>query len=310
MALILYFLVLLSLSISFRALMQLVFHKSIIINKRVQTYIGTPKTSQNDRKKKSLESRLLFNKATILTEGMEVKLSSRISKEAKMDLERKLVEAGLSEKWTPVKFRFFQLLIGAFLFISCFLLFWRMAESLSTLLLLAGALGVLGYVYPTFYLGRLKKKRIAKVQKKLADFFDMVNLSVEAGMGLDAALVKVCRNTSGPLVEEFQRTLEEMHLGKSRREAFVGLRNRIPLDAFQSIMTSLIQADQLGLGMSKALAALTERIREHQRQLARETAMKAPIKMLFPMIFFIFPAILVIILGPFIIYLLQNGLGG
>ena len=101
-----------------------------------------------------------------------------------------------------------------------------------------------------------------------------------------------------------------MKLGKSRREAFSDLRYRVPSDQFQSIMSSLIQADQLGIGMAKILKQLTVRIREHQRELAREQAMKAPIKMMFPMVLFIFPSLFIVLLGPLVIYLITVGLGG
>ena len=101
-----------------------------------------------------------------------------------------------------------------------------------------------------------------------------------------------------------------MKLGKSRREAFYDLRKRVPSDSFQSIITSLIQADQLGIGMAKVLGNLTVRVREQRRETAREQAMKAPVKMLFPMVFFIFPSLFIVILGPLVIQLVTEGFGG
>ena len=140
----------------------------------------------------------------------------------------------------------------------------------------------------------------------MPDFFDIVNLSIEAGMGLDAALLKVCKQTKGPLSDEFLQTLEDMSLGKSRREAFSDLRERVPVHQFQSIITSLIQADMLGVGMAKVIRSLTDRIREQRTQFAREKAMKAPVKMVFPMLLFIFPAMFIVMLGPLVIYLIQT----
>ena len=113
----------------------------------------------------------------------------------------------------------------------------------------------------------------------------------------------------GPLSDEFTLTLEDMKLGKSRREAFYDLRKRVPSDSFQSVINALIQADQLGIGMAKVLGNLTTRIREQQREAAREQAMKAPVKMLFPMIIFIFPSLFIVILGPMAIKLITEGLG-
>ena len=110
----------------------------------------------------------------------------------------------------------------------------------------------------------------------------------------------------GPLSEEFLQTIEDMRLGKSRREAFSDLRNRVPVYHFQSIITSLIQADMLGVGMAKVMGSLTERIGEQKTEFAREQAMKAPVKMVFPMLLFIFPAIFIVMLGPLVIYLIQT----
>nr|WP_272508320.1 type II secretion system F family protein [Paenisporosarcina quisquiliarum] len=134
----------------------------------------------------------------------------------------------------------------------------------------------------------------------------MVNLSIEAGMGLDASILKVCQHTKGPLAEEFLLTLEDMKLGKSRREAYADLRNRVPVPPFQTIITSLIQADMLGVGMAKVIRTLTVKIREQRTQMAREQAMKAPVKMIFPMLLFIFPVIFIVMLGPMVIYLIES----
>ncbi|RHW42540.1 type II secretion system F family protein [Neobacillus notoginsengisoli] len=305
----LYFMAFLSLTLVYRAFLQFLYRSELTIHSRVENFLGTERQAPKPVEMKNRGQFFAEEKISTLAEKMKVFLSKKLSAEAKSDLEKKLLDAGVV-KWTAVDFRLLQLLAGLLLFFLGFLLFGRTTGKTMSLFLLSSALGGLGFYYPIFYLGARKTQRLAKIQKSLADFFDMVNLSVEAGMGLDAAIMRVCKNKEGPLSEEFLRAIEEMRLGKSRRDAFINLRARVSLDAFQSIMTSLIQADQLGIGMSKVLRALTDRIREHQRQLAREKAMKAPIKMLFPMVLFIFPAIFIILLGPLIIYLLQNGLGG
>lgn len=174
--------------------------------------------------------------------------------------------------------------------------------------MLAGAVAFLGFRYPMFYLAKKRTLRIKEINKQMPDFFDMVNLLLEAGVGLDSAISNVCQKKKGPLSEEFQQALEDMKLGKSRREAFYELRKRVPSDMFQSVIMAIIQADQLGIGMAKVLKNLTIRIREQRREARREQAMKAPIKMLFPMVFFIFPAIFIVILGPLVITILTGGL--
>ncbi len=218
-------------------------------------------------------------------------------------------EAGNPFK-SAVEFRLFQFVLSIGLSLPIILLVVPFSDDRKMAWLLGLTVALLGFRYPMFYLGKKKTARIKEINKAMPDFFDTVNLLLEAGMGLDAAIAQVCQNTKGPLSDEFKRTLEDMKLGKSRREAFYKLRKRIPSDSFQSIITSLIQADQLGIGMAKVLGNLTIRIREQRREAAREQAMKAPVKMLFPMVFFIFPSLFIVILGPMVIQLVTKGLGG
>lgn len=307
--LIFFFFIFLTFILLSQGLLQFVYKRSLIIEKRIETYFGSIRNkSDSNKHPKPMKPSIITKKLSNLVSKLKMLVESKLTIEAKSELEQKLRDAGLPYSWTPVDFRLMQFLIGAMLFSLSILLFGKSTENTASLFLLSGSLAALGYYYPTFYLSTKKKRRMDLIQKSLADFFDMINLSVEAGMGVDAAIIKACNNTTGPLSEEFTKALEEMRLGKSRREVFVNLRNRVSVDAFQSIMTSLIQADQLGIGMSKVLRTLTERIREHQRQLAREKAMKAPVKMMFPMLFFIFPSIFIVLLGPLVIYLIQYGL--
>ena len=110
----------------------------------------------------------------------------------------------------------------------------------------------------------------------MPDFFDIVNLSIEAGMGLDAALLKVCKQTKGPLSEEFLQTLEDMKLGKSRREAFSDLRMRVPVHQFQSIITSLIQADMLGVGNGKGYPLVNGKNKGTKNAISKRASDESP----------------------------------
>ncbi|MDX5474902.1 MAG: type II secretion system F family protein [Bacillaceae bacterium] len=237
-------------------------------------------------------------------------VSDKLSSSEQKKLDMLLRDAGLSAKMTAVEFRLLQLLIsiGAALVVT--LLFVPAADNKMMGWLMAGAVAFLGIRLPLFFLAKKKTERIQVINKDMSDFFDTVNLLLEAGVGLDSAIKTVCEKNKGPLAEEFLIALDEMKRGKSRREAFYELRKRVPSDSFQSIITALIQSDQLGIGMAKALRNLTVRVREQRREAAREKAMKAPVKMLFPMLFFIFPALFIVILGPLVIMLLTKGLGG
>ncbi|MCP8969328.1 type II secretion system F family protein [Ectobacillus ponti] len=232
--------------------------------------------------------------------------SQYLSPAKRKELDSMLRDAGYW-RMSAMEFRLLQLVLSIGAIILALVLFTPSRE-LSNVWIIAIAMGVLAYRYPFFHLGRRKAMRMKAIQRSLPDFFDTVNLLLEAGLGLDAAIATVCRRSEGPLSEEFLLVLEDMKLGKSRREAFYDLRKRVPSSGFQGVITSLIQADQLGIGMAKVLKTLTVRIREQQREAAREQAMKAPVKMLLPMVFLIFPSLFIVILGPFVIKLITQGL--
>ncbi|MFC7063853.1 type II secretion system F family protein [Halobacillus seohaensis] len=290
-----------------QAVLQVAFRRSLKVNQRVKVFMDMNGIETVTKKEKQVKQ--TPRRVTRVTNKAKNLIENRLTKETESELDRKLKGAGLAYRWTAVDFRLIQVLVTLLLFSFSMVLVLLGDGSFVTMVVFSGALGALGFYYPSFYLSVKKRKRVEDVQRKLADFFDMVNLSIEAGMGLDAALMKACRHIKGPLSEEFKKALDEMRLGKSRREAFKNLRERVPAEEFQSIMTSIIQADQLGIGMTTALRTLTERIRDHQRQLAREKAMKAPVKMLFPMVFFIFPSLFIVLLGPIVVHLVVNGLG-
>ena len=291
--------------------MLFIFRNEIIVEQRI-TALFKNKNSKGKKKK----NRKIKNKQTSATNlfkpiinKFNKQIKVKMSKQSLKSIERKIRDAGYPFNWSPAEFRFLQLVLGLLFFLIIFILLLLLKANYEKIFILALLSGIFGVLYPNYYLQAKKKQRVKLIEKSMADFFDMVTLSIEAGMGLDQALVKVCKQNKGPLSEEFLRTIDDMKLGKSRRDAFSDLRYRIPSNQFQSIMSSLIQADQLGIGMGKILRSLTIRIREHQREKAREQAMKAPVKMLFPMVFFIFPSLFIVLLGPLVIFLITKGLG-
>ncbi|MGB2993128.1 MAG: type II secretion system F family protein [Paenisporosarcina sp.] len=286
-------------------ILSFLFKKQIAISSRITTYFGIQEgkvklDKEPNNKKNNL---LLIEKINVKAKRI---IDQKTSTSQKKNLEQRLREAGYPLNLSSTDFRYFQLLLGFVPFVIVILLLVKIETNIFSSVLLAGIVAALGIYYPSFYLSVIIKKRRQEIQKMMPDFFDMVNLSIEAGMGLDASILKVCNQTKGALSEEFLQTLDDMKLGKSRREAYADLRSRVPVHQFQSIITSLIQADILGVGMAKVIRSLTVRIREQRTQLAREKAMKAPVKMVFPMLLFIFPAIFIVMLGPMIIYLIQS----
>ena len=159
-------------------------------------------------------------------------------------------------------------------------------------------LGVFGFGLPFFLLEQKIRARRRSMQYELPDVLDLITVSVEAGLGFEGALVKLSEKMKGALVDEFIRTLNEMRVGVPRKDALLALGARCNLADVHSFTMSLIQADQLGVSIGGVLRIKSVAIREKRRQYAEELAMKAPVKMLFPLIFFIFPTLFVILLGP------------
>lgn len=280
--------------------------KQLVIAKRTASYFALEVTDAKKARNKVGNNGIKLQFVNKMSDAAKAAIDKKMPKARKMELEKRLREAGYPLNMSSTDFRFLQILLGAVLFFIIYIVLGQVNTNMLSSFLLAGIMSILGMYYPSFYLSMIIKKRQQEIQKRMPDFFDMVNLSIEAGMGLDASILKVCHQTKGPLSEEFLQTMEDIKLGKSRREAFGDLRSRVPVHQFQSIITSLIQADMLGVGMAKVLRTLTVRIREQRTQLAREQAMKAPVKMIFPMMLFIFPAIFIVMLGPLVIYLVET----
>ena len=165
---------------------------------------------------------------------------------------------------------------------------------------------IFGKIIVDIFLRFKIKNRQAAISKELPDVLDLLTVSVEAGLGFDAALQKVIKKVKGPISIEFSKTLQEIKMGKTRREALKDLAERTGEEDLNTFITSLIQADQLGVSIANVLRIQSKQIRTLRRQRIEEKAMKAPVKMLIPMVFFIFPAIFIVLLGPAAIQMIEN----
>jgi tight adherence protein C len=229
----------------------------------------------------------------------------RMPRHKMSEIEKRLQAAGNPFNISAGDFVLLQVLLPIMLFFLFSVLLVPSGEKVKGVLLAAVA-AVFAYRYTNYYLSAKRKQRVKQIDKAMPDFFDLLNVSIEAGMGLDGALKRVCHQMETPLSREFLSALEDMKLGKSRRQAFIELRDRVPSDFFRSVMSSIIQADQMGIGLSKVLRTQTKRIREKQRFTAKEQAMKAPVKMLIPMVLFIFPTLFIVLIGPVIVNLVTQ----
>lgn len=164
--------------------------------------------------------------------------------------------------------------------------------TMMALLVVAGVLG------PQSWLKRKVSERKHLIFMDLPDVLDLLAMSVEAGVGFEGALAIVCKHFSSPLALEFSRTLKEMELGLPRREALQNLKSRTEVPELSNFVLALIQADALGMPVGRVLHTQATEMRLKRRQWAREKAAKLPVKILFPLVLFIFPAIMIIVLGP------------
>lgn len=176
-------------------------------------------------------------------------------------------------------------------------------------LLWALLFGALASFAPDLWLDSRARERQTKVSRDLPEALDLLAISVEAGLGLEQAIEIVTENLRGPLGEEFTRMLREIELGVSRRAALNELRYRTDVNELSAFVVALLQADQVGAPIADVLRVQAEQVRLKRRQRAREKAAQTPVKILFPLIFFIFPSIFVVTVGPGAINIIDNLLG-
>ena len=170
--------------------------------------------------------------------------------------------------------------------------------SAKSLLMIWGAATAFGVYGPRIWLlGRIKARQ-KEIQKSLPDAFDLITASVEAGLGIDAAFQRVIEKVKGPFAAELSRTMREISMGRARREALLDLVERTGVEDLRSLVNSIVQAEAMGISIGGVIRVQTGVMRTKRRQRAEEQAFKAPIKMVFPLVFFIFPSIGLVIGGP------------
>jgi tight adherence protein C len=197
-------------------------------------------------------------------------------------------------------------IIGALLFFFLFVIVGLLGFPLIPALVLSVVGAFFGYTIPEFWLGGRVKKRQKAILMMIPDALDLLTISVRAGLGFDAALAKVVEKLQGPLSDEFRRALAEVRVGKARRDALRDIVARTEVVPLTNFIGAIVQAEQLGVSISKVLQVQSEQLRIERRQRAEEQAAKAPIKMLFPLVGCIFPSLFIVILGPAVILIVQN----
>jgi tight adherence protein C len=214
----------------------------------------------------------------------------------------RLLAAGLSQRITPSNFLAAKgLAAGAGGFVG--LVLGATVGSIG--FLLAIVLAVLGFIAPDFLVSGRARSRREAVRAELPDTLDLLAVSVEAGLGFDGAIAKVTEHMEGALSEELALVLGEMRVGESRQDALKKLAQRVPAPELSAFVRAIVQADQLGISLGRILRIQAADTRNRRQAAAEERAMKAPIKMLFPTVVFIFPSMFLVVLGPAMLNLLK-----
>ena len=255
-----------------------------------------------------LQERILFPLARKMGE-----LAIRFTPQNAMrSIARKLELAGSPSRLDPTVFLALQFfvggLIGAVLFLALSLgdNGWGFGQKI--LVVIAGT--VIGYFFPQLWLTSKIGKRQKEIRKAMPDALDLLTICVEAGLGFDAAMAKVSEKWESELSLAFSRVIQEIGLGKLRREALRDMADRIGLAELSSFVAAVIQSEQLGVSMAKVLRIQSDQMRVKRRQMAEEEAHKAPVKMLVPMAFLIFPSLMVVLMTPAALRLMNSALAG
>ena len=243
---------------------------------------------------------------------MLIKLAQAFSRlspsKTKADMELKLDLAGRPNNWGPAEFSGIRIFVALVLGVLIFLVV-LMSQGFMTAVFSAGGAAALGFFLPVLWLRSKTRARQDEIVKSLPDALDLLTITVEAGMGFDGALQKVAEKWDNELSKGFSKVVQEMRLGIPRREALRNMDRTMGVPDVTTFIAAIIQAETLGVSIAKILRIQSEQMRTKRRQRAEEKANKAPIKMLFPMVFLIFPALFIILLGPAALIIMETNFG-
>ncbi|HKY83744.1 MAG TPA: type II secretion system F family protein [Anaerolineales bacterium] len=239
------------------------------------------------------------------------KLSQRFTPQATLQSTRRRMEmAGNPMRMDPAFFLTLRFIL-AILFGGMILLTFALSgRSWGQGLMLTVVFLLVGFMFPDLWLTSRVNRRQKGVFRAMPDALDLLTICVEAGLGFDAAMAKVQEKWDNELALEFGRVIQEIRLGKLRRDALRDMAERAGVAELTSFVAAVIQSEQLGVSLAKVLRIQSDQMRVRRRQMAEEEAHKAPIKMIFPIALLIFPSILIVLLGPAALLLLTSALGG
>lgn len=286
----------LTLAMLFIAIYSFSHERETRMKKRLKAYVGKSQTNDHPEKKRD-ESSFRKKINAFKNKGTDF-FSKNVSSAKEEKSEKILLQMGNPWGITSVEFQLYLTIFRIIVPVIIGIIGKLIGLKLTSIITFMGIGILIGIAVPKFYIASKIKKRYAKGLKELPDFIDLLTVSLEAGLGFDLALNKVISKTSGVLSSEFHTCLEEIRLGKTRREAFVGLKERLSFNSLVSLINSILQAEKLGMSMVQIFRIKSKEERLKRRQRAEEAAMKVPVKILFPLVFFIFPCLFIILLAP------------
>jgi tight adherence protein C len=300
---------------TFGSVMAVGFAIEFVLSKRrrpvemLEAQVATVTGSGADLRQQELNRSFLERAVLPFVSGLGGIARKVTPEEMRRRITKKIVLAGNPAGWDAEKvaaFKVFGALGGAFLGFGLAQLTHRTGTIFIGAIVLGG---LIGWMMPGAWLGQAAGARQDQIRKALADTMDLLTISVEAGLGFDAALAQVIRNVPGPLSQEIARMLQEMQLGVSRVDGFRNLADRTNVDELRGFTLAMIQADIFGVSIANVLRAQAKEMRVKRRQRAERKAVTSPLKLLFPLIFCILPALFTVVLGPGIIKVLENFFG-
>ena len=278
--------------------------KQVMIEERLAAFAERPRPLEELELERPFSERVLQPIFRSVTRRL-ARFTPRANREK---IKQLLLEAGSPNNLGPTEFMGLRAVMALLLGGTALLIVFFTGSTLKPInvlglpipgiLLFPVPLAYMGFQFPGIWLNGKIRTRKKEIQKTLPDAIDLLTISVEAGLGFDQALMRVAEKWDNALSQEFGRMLQEVRIGKPRREAMREVSNRCNVEDLQVFISSMIQADQLGVSITTVLRVQSQQMRVRRRQRAEEQAQKAPIKMIFAMVFLIFPAMYVIILGP------------
>jgi len=296
-----YFLIFITTAYLFLILYFIIFKKNQAVYERLNDIkTMSPKIDEDeDEMKLPFADRVIKPAYQRITRG----ISNAAPAEIRKKYENLIISSGSDSSVTFSSVLAIQLMLSLVLGAVVFLL---MRSSGSSNLLIAFFAGLIGFIFPYVSLNSKSIARMESIQKSLPDMLDLLYVSVEAGLAFDMAMKKAAEKMKGPLSDEIIRAMDDISKGKEREVALRGMVERTKVDDLAQFVSAVIQAEQLGSNIANVLRVQSVSMRQVRRQRAQEKAAKIPVKMLFPMVFFILPSLFVVILGPAFINIIET----